>query len=156
MRQMSPASNHLLPTSHCVLASKSPTSPIINIIHPKPPPEGGGPSGWRPALGTAQQSSSSSSPPAAGVGVAGGDHGGVAVRPAVAFGADARAGFGTCSTGARVTVGGALMAEQVRVCWTGRQACCWLQARRELEWNGGKGGGMCMLISCVPSMLWIM
>lgn len=44
----------------------------------------------------------------------------MAARPAVAFGADGRAGFGTCSTGARVTVGGALMAEQVRVCWTGR------------------------------------
>ncbi|CAM9172228.1 unnamed protein product [Ectocarpus sp. 4 AP-2014] len=76
---------------------------------------GGGPSGWRPALETAQQSSSSSSPLAAGAGAPGGDHGGMAARPAVAFGVDGRAGFGTCSTGARVTVGGALMAEQVLV-----------------------------------------
>ncbi|CAN0521893.1 unnamed protein product, partial [Ectocarpus sp. 12 AP-2014] len=76
---------------------------------------GGGPSGWWPALGTAQQSPSSSSPPAAGAGAPGGDHGGVAVRPAVAFGVDGRTGFGTCSTGARVTVGGALVAEQVLV-----------------------------------------
>ncbi|CAM9172550.1 unnamed protein product, partial [Ectocarpus sp. 8 AP-2014] len=76
---------------------------------------GGGPSGWRSALGTAQQSSSSSSPPAAGAGAPRGDHGGVVARPAVAFGVDGRAGFGTCSTGARVTVGGALMAEQVLV-----------------------------------------
>ncbi|CAM9695179.1 unnamed protein product, partial [Ectocarpus fasciculatus] len=76
---------------------------------------GGGPSGWRAALGAAQQSSSSSSPPAAGAGGSGRDRGGVVARPAVAFAADGRAGFGTCSTGARVTVGGALMAEQVLV-----------------------------------------
>lgn len=149
MREMSHT-----PTSHWVLASinsniSDHSTPSIRNHHRK----GGGPSGWRPALGAAQQSSSSSSPPAAGAGGSGGDRGGVVARPAVAFGADGRAGFGTCSTGARVTVGGALMAEQVRVRWTGRYVPLLAPGSQGVRVEQ-RGGEIYMLISGVQGILW--
>lgn len=75
---------------------------------------GGDASDWRSALGM-------SAPPMASKGETGapGDGNGAAgtgagtARPVVALSAGGLAGFGTGATGARVTVGGALVAEQV-------------------------------------------
>ncbi|CAM9553991.1 unnamed protein product [Scytosiphon promiscuus] len=78
---------------------------------------GGGPSSWRTAFGTTQPPSSPS-PSARGAGDgagAAGDSARETARPAVAFGVDGRSGFGTAPTGARVTVGGALLAEQMLI-----------------------------------------
>lgn len=71
------------------------------LSSPPLPPSGGGSAGWRPALEQASL-----------VGEPGGCTPGA--RPVVAFSPNGRSGFGTGSTGARVTIGGALLAEQVR------------------------------------------
>ncbi|CAM9180643.1 unnamed protein product, partial [Laminaria digitata] len=63
---------------------------------------GGGSTGWRTALGKYPPTNEAGSEQ-------------IAARPHLALSSNGRSGFGTGSTGARVTVGGALVAEQVLV-----------------------------------------
>ncbi|CAM9841895.1 unnamed protein product, partial [Pylaiella littoralis] len=96
----------------------------------------GGPSTWT----SPPTASSPWVPPAVAETGGDNDHHGTATaaRPAIALGANGRSGFGTGSTGARVTIGGALMAEQVVLVLSDEGMV------RDIEHLGVQGGSQAM------------